>query len=297
MLTPGKYTGLMMLCLLPLAQAQTDFSEVKITMVKLSGSVSMLTGAGGNIGVSAGADGVFIIDDQFAPLSDKILAAIGEISEQPLRFVINTHWHGDHTGGNEPMAAAGSVVVAHDNVRKRMSSEQFMAHFQRSVEAAIPQALPVVTFSDQLSLHLNGESVTAYHQPHAHTDGDSIVHWPDSNVLHMGDTFFSGTYPFIDLSNGGSIDGMIAAVARGLELADDDTAIIPGHGPLADRADMLAYHDMLVAVRRKVAYAKAEGMSLDEAIANKITSALDAQWGQGFIQPADIITFVWQSLD
>ncbi|MDA3934789.1 MAG: MBL fold metallo-hydrolase [Gammaproteobacteria bacterium] len=288
---------LLLLAISTLCSGQQDFSNVTVQSQQLGESVYMLTGAGGNIGVSAGADGVFIIDDQYAPLSDKILTAIRAFSKAPIRYVINTHWHGDHTGGNETFAATGSVIIAHNNVRKRMSSDQFMAHFQRNAEASPPQALPVITFSDRLSLHLNGESVSAYHQPHAHTDGDSIIHWPSSNVLHMGDTFFNTTYPFIDLSSGGSLPGMIKATANGLALANDDTKIIPGHGPLASKSDLQAYHDMLIQVRDLVAAAKDSGQTLEQAIAAEITAELDQQWGQGFIKPADIITFAWQSPD
>lgn len=275
--------------------AQTDFDQVEIKAQQLTDSVYMLTGSGGNIGVSIGADGVFIIDDQYAPLTDRIRNTIGQLTTQPLRFVINTHWHGDHTGGNEAFAATGSIIVAHDNVRKRMSSDQFMAHFQRNIEAAPAAALPLVTFSENLSLHLNGETVTVYHLAHAHTDGDSIVHWPDSNVLHMGDIFFHGNYPFIDVSSGGSIDGMITAVARGLELTNHDTIIIPGHGAVAGREDLVRYHAMLIAVRDKVVSAKAAGLSLGQAISKQITASLDADWGQGFIKPVDMITFAWRS--
>ncbi len=277
-------------------QAYSQLDNIQITATKLSDTVYMMTGAGGNIGLSEGEDGAFIVDDQFAPLSEKIKAAIAEISDQPVRFVINTHWHHDHTGGNENFGSGGSIIVAHDNVRKRMSTDQFIEFFQAEVPASPKVALPVITFNDALSLHLNGESVTAYHQSHAHTDGDSIIHFAGSNVIHMGDTFFNGTYPFIDTSTGGNINGVIAANAFALSLSDDDTRIIPGHGPLASKADQQAFHDMLVAVRDAVKVHVDAGKSLEETIAANPTAEYDERWGQGFTKAEAIVTFAYNSL-
>ena len=231
----------LVLCVLcprsPLAQG---FDQVVIQTQSLADGLHMLTGRGGNLVVSSGADGVFLVDDQFAPLSERILAAIAKISSQPLRFVVNTHWHGDHTGGNENMGRAGALIVAHDNVRRRMSADQFQAAFQRTVPAAPPAALPVITFGEDVTFHLNGGEVHVFHVARAHTDGDAIVHFRAGNSIHMGDTFFNGLYPFIDLDSGGSIDGVIAAVDRALPLMDKKTRVIPGHGPLSDRAGLEA---------------------------------------------------------
>jgi glyoxylase-like metal-dependent hydrolase (beta-lactamase superfamily II) len=216
---------LLLLCAPP-TEAQ-DFESVEIKTTRVASGIYMLEGRGGNLGVSIGSDGAFLIDDQFAPLTEKILAAIRKLSGAPIRFVLNTHWHGDHTGGNENLGKAGALIVAHENVRERMSVEQFIEAFGRRVDPSPPGALPVVTFTDAVTFHLNGDEIHAFHVPPAHTDGDSIVHFRIANVVHTGDTYFNGRYPFIDLSTGGTIDGVIAAADRLLELCDTETRIIP----------------------------------------------------------------------
>ncbi len=193
------------------AFAQQDFSKFKVETIKLTDSTYMLTGAGGNLGLSVGEDAVFLIDDEYAPMTDQINAAIAQITPKPVRFVLNTHWHDDHTGGNENMGKAGALIVAHDNVRKRMSSEQFIELMKTTVKASPKAALPVVTFGASMSFHLNGEELRALHMPRAHTDGDAIVHFMKSDVIHMGDIYFNGMYPFIDTSSGGTPEGTIAA--------------------------------------------------------------------------------------
>lgn len=278
------------------ALAQQDFSKVEIKTEKLAEGVWMLTGAGGNIGVSAGADGVFLVDDQYAPLTAKIKAALATISDKPVRFVLNTHWHGDHVGGNENLGKAGVVVVAHDNVRKRMSSEQFIKVFNSKVPPSPAAALPLVTFADSISFHVNGDEVEAFHVPPAHTDGDSFVYFRKANVLHMGDTFFNGLYPFIDLSAGGSIAGMIGACDRGLSTGDASTKVIPGHGPVGSKADLKAFRDMLVASRDAVARLVKAGKTLDEVKAAKPTAALDEKWGKGFLKPDGWVSIVYADL-
>ena len=276
--------ALAMLVAVPVA-AQRNFDSVKIEAIPVTDGIFMLTGSGGNIGLSVGDDAAFVIDDQYAPLTEKIKAAIAEKTDQPVRFVINTHWHGDHTGGNEKMGQSGAIIVAHENVRKRMSSEQFIAAFDTRVPAAPAIALPVVTFADSVTFHWNGDDIHVFHVAPAHTDGDSIIHFQKANVIHMGDTLFNGYYPFIDASSGGNIDGMIAAEERVLALADDKTKIIPGHGPLADKAQLQANHDMLVTARDRIHKLMAAGKSRDEVVAAKPTADLDEEWGDGFLKP------------
>ena len=212
--------------------AQQDFSKVEVKAEKVAEGVYMLTGSGGNLGLSVGKSGTYLIDDQYAPLSDKILAAIKAITPDPVRFVVNTHWHGDHTGGNENMGKAGALLVAHENVRRRMSSEQFIALFGNKIPASPEDALPVVTFTDAITFHWNGDEIRVYHVPPAHTDTDSIVHFVKADVVHTGDVFFNGSYPFIDTSSGGRIDGVIEAAERVLAGTGPATRFIPGHGPV-----------------------------------------------------------------
>ena len=227
------------------AQAfQADFSKVEIETTDLGNGIYMLKGAGGNIGVSVGSDGVFVIDDQFAPLTPKILNAIGNVTDKPVDYVINTHWHFDHTGGNENLGKAGARIVAHDNVRVRM------ANAGNGGEDGI--ALPVITFSDTTTFHYNGHEIHAFHPAHAHTDGDSIIHFRNLNLIHAGDVLFNRVFPFIDVSSGGSVDGFIAALEKIVAISDEATVIIPGHGAAANREDVKANIDMLKKAKANV---------------------------------------------
>ncbi len=273
-----------------------DFNQVQIVPTPLRGGLTMLTGSGGNIGVSVGADGVLVIDDQFAPLAPKIHAAIAALSDKPVRILVNTHFHGDHTGGNVAMREAGAILVAQENVRKRLSADQFMAAFNDTIKAAPAAAWPVLTFADSLTFHWNGQTIRVLHVKPAHTDGDAILHFVEADVVHMGDTFFNGIYPLIDVSNGGSIEGMIAANDRVLALAGPATQIIPGHGPLGDAKSLKAFRDMLATARDRIAPLVAAGKSQQEVVAAKPLAALDAQWGKGFLNGDTFTSIVYADL-
>ena len=264
---------------------QQDFSKVEIKAEKLSATTYMLTGAGGNLGLSAGDDAAFLVDDQFAPLTARIEAEVAKLTTKPIRFVINTHWHFDHTGGNENLGKAGAVIVAHENVRRRMSTEQFIEFLGMTMKAEPKVALPVVTFTRDVTFHLNGDEIRVWHAPNAHTDGDAIVHFRNSDVVHMGDIFFNLMYPFIDASSGGTADGVVAAVDRVLAEIGEKTRIIPGHGPLASKADLVAYRHMLATVSTRVRDGVRSGKKVAEIVASKPTAEFDAVWGKGFLSP------------
>lgn len=278
------------------ALAQQDFSKVEIKTTKLNDTTYMMEGAGGNLGLSVGPDAVFLIDDQFAPMSAKISAAIKAITDKPVKFLINTHWHGDHTGGNENFGKTGVIIVAHDNVRKRMSTEQVLAFFNQKVPPSPKDALPVITFGTDTTFHLNGDEIQAVHAPKAHTDGDAIVHFKKGNIIHMGDLYFNGLYPFIDSASGGTIDGVIAAADRALALANDQTKIIPGHGPLSNKAELKAYRDMLATTSGRIKAQLAAGKKLEEIVAAKPTADFDAKWGNGFIKADKWVEMVVRNL-
>ena len=240
-----------------------NFDNVTITTTTLSDNVYMLVGAGGNIGVSVGDDGVFVIDDQFAPLTTKIEAAIKTLSDKQIQFLVNTHYHGDHTGGNENMKKLGTTIIAHDNVRKRLEDKP-------------KDALPVITFNDELSLHINGEKISVFHVEHAHTDGDALLYFTKSNVLHTGDVYFNKRYPYIDLNSGGSVNGYIEAVKKGLSAINDDTKIIPGHGELSTKTEYQFFLEMLETLKDNVLSEIKKGKTEDEVAANsEITKVYD----------------------
>lgn len=270
--------------------------EVEIHTTVLAPGIAMLVGQGGNLGVSYGPNGTLVIDDQFAPLSNKILAAVAKLASTPLRYVVNTHWHGDHTGGNSNMASAGAVIVAHDNVRVRMSQDQFSAALGRKTPASPAQALPMITFARDVTFHFNGQVIHAVHVDPAHTDGDSVIFFEGANVVHMGDTYFNGFYPFVDFSTGGEPRGIVAAVDMVLARTDDETQIIPGHGPLSNRRELVAYREMLDTICDRIAVAIAEGKSVDEVVAIKPTADFDAKWGNGFLAPDQFVGILYRGL-
>jgi len=278
------------------ALAQQDPATVQIQTQKLADNVFMLMGDGGNIGLSTGPSGSVLIDTEYAPLNAKILAAVRAAGGGDVKYVINTHWHGDHTGGNEPLGKAGALIIAHDNVLARMSTEQFMAAFDQHVPPAPAAARPVVTFPSRTTFHLNGDVVQIVHIANAHTDGDSIVQFTNANVIHTGDTYMKDVYPFIDVSSKGSIDGFIAAADAVLSRANANTKIIPGHGALANRSDLERFHDMLVTARGKIQALIDQGLSEDQVVAARPTAELDDPWGKGFMTPEQFVRFSYQSL-
>jgi cyclase len=278
-----------------LAQGE-DFSKVEVKTVPLAGGVSMLAGEGGNIGVLVGANGVLLVDDEYALLVPKILAAVKQLSPKPVRFVVNTHWHGDHTGGNAALGTDGAIIVAQDNVRKRLSTDQFSAFRNKTIPASPAVALPVVTFADSLSFHFDGEDVEVFHVVAAHTDGDAVLWFRKANVVHMGDVFFNGLYPFIDTGSGGSTDGMVAALDTVLGRIDDGTKVIPGHGPVGSKADLKKFRDMLVTVRDRIRKAVQQGKTQDQVVASKPTAEFDAVWGNGFLKPDAFVAVLYAEL-
>lgn len=292
-----KATVALLFCSVLIAQAQTSFDTVKIRPQRITDNIYMLKGSGGNIGLLTGADGLLMIDDQFAPLSEKINAAIKAIDPGTIRFLVNTHLHGDHSGGNENFKKMGVTIVAHDMVRDRMSKEQFNARANRTFPPRDKDAWPVVTFPDKLSIHLNGEDVEMTHYSNGHTDGDIIIHLKKANVIHTGDAFNRTSYPFIDASSGGSFDGYIETLDKIIAMADSNSKIIPGHGELGGKADVQGVRDMLVDLRDQVTAAMKKGKKVEDIPALNIAAKYDQQWGQGFVKGKDFIIIVAQSVE
>ena len=266
-----------------------NMEQVEIKTQQITKEVYLLQGAGGNIGILTGPDGVFMIDDQFAALSDKLIAAIATISEQPVRFLVNTHHHGDHTGGNENFDDQGALILAHENVRERLK--------EKATDSTA--GIPVITFNDQLNLHINANDVMVLHVHNAHTDGDALVYLPQSNVLHTGDTFFNGMFPYIDLSSGGSVDGDIEAAEKGLSIINEKTKIIPGHGDLASYEDYSNYLSMLKSIRENVQKkidqgATEEEIALDESLTSEFYT--DQEASEFFINGEKIRRTFYKSL-
>ena len=262
------------------ASAQQDYSKVEIKVTKVAGTVYMLEGSGGNIGVCVGDDGIVIVDDQFAPLAPKIKEALKGIKDKPIKFVLNTHFHGDHTGGNAEFGS-GSTIVAHENVRKRLQSGGLVPG--ASVSPSPREALPVVTFNDRATIHVNGEDIRAVHFPHGHTDGDSVILFTQSKVMHTGDDFVTYGFPFVDVASGGSVSGMIAGLEKALAMAPEDVKIIPGHGPISTPDDVRKFITMMKDTRALVAEALKQGKTPDQMKQDHLLSKFD-DYNKGFIK-------------
>ena len=274
---------------------QPDWSRVQMKATKVAGNVYMLEGAGGNIGVSVGDDGILIVDDQYAPIADKIRAALKDIgADKKLRFILNTHWHGDHTGGNVVFGPE-APIIAHDNVRKRMATEQKSEFFKRTTPASPKEALPVITFDHHLTVHFNGEEIRAIHYPHGHTDGDSVIFFTSSNVVHLGDNFFAGRFPFVDLDSGGNVEGLTKNIGEIIEKIPAGAKLIPGHGPLSTIDDLKTYHNTLIKTTDIVRQKIAAGKSLDQIKTEGLPDEWKT-WGTGFIKTDMWLEIVYRSL-
>lgn len=284
-------------CLLTFSSfGQGRFDNVKISTTQIKENLYVLQGAGGNIAVLTGEEGVFMIDSQFAPLGEKIKTAIGEITDTPIKYLVNTHWHGDHTGGNEVITQDGGTIIAHDNVKKNLSEDRNIAAFNRQIKAKPETYWPDITYNEQAHISVNGLTVFIQHVHNAHTDGDSFVFFEDLNVLHMGDVFFKERFPFIDLSTGGTVDGYIKAVETALMMVDEDTMIIPGHGDLANQDDLEAFLETIKAMKERVVAAVADGKSVDEMKSMGLDEDYET-WGTGFISAEKFIDTIWTDMN
>jgi cyclase len=286
--------GGVLLCTVSCGIASKDASAAKVTVAHVAGRVHMLTGEGGNIGVSAGEDGILMVDDQFARLSGEIRAALTKVHPGAPRYLINTHWHYDHTNGNTAFAEE-ATILAHANVRQRLSTTQVIRRLNKTVEPLPDAALPVITFDDAVTVHFNGEAIHVRHLPRGHTDGDSIVWFPESRVVHMGDQFFNGLYPFIDVESGGSVDGVIRNVASVLQWLPPDAKVIPGHGPLGDRDALQTYYQLLVETAVLVRQAISAGKSLADIQAAGMPDRWSG-WSHGFLSTDTWLSIVYDSL-
>ena len=291
--------GLLLLTLttLNLNDVNAQDENITINTTKLTDSIYMLKGSGGNILVSIGQDGVILVDDQFAPLTEKIKEAISKIMDKPVKFVINTHWHTDHVGGNENFGEAGAIIISHDNVRKRLSTEQFIDFLNKTVSPLPEKGLPIVTFSDNMTLYQNGDEIKINHVDHGHTDGDSIVYFTKNNVIHVGDDFNDKSYPFIDISSGGSIDGLISSLEAISSIINDETKVVSGHSEVSNKIKVIDFTNMLKDVRKNVNQMIKDGKSLEEIITSQPTSKYDEiYYDHTSRKPGEFVTFIYQSL-
>ncbi len=292
-----RFSVLVLLMAAFVAKAQQNFDTVKIRPIKVTDQIYMLKGSGGNIGLLIGNDGLMMVDDQFAPLSNKIIEAIKSISQNSIRFLVNTHIHGDHTGGNDNFSKQGVTVVAHDQVRERMKKEQVNKRMNRTTPPREKDALPVVTFSDKLNFHLNDEEIELVHLDRGHTDGDVAVYFKKANVIHTGDAFVRYGYPFIDTDSGGGINGFISSLDKLLLIMNDQTKVIPGHGELATKVDVKTLREQITDIRDQVAKALKKGKKVGEISSLGITDKYDEKLGKGFLKGKDFVVLIAESLN
>ncbi len=278
------------------AAARAQQPPEKLETQKLTEGLWLISGAGGNVALMVGPSGVLLVDDKLAPATPELKKALAAVTPRPVRFVFDTHWHGDHTGGNVAFGGEGAVIVAHDNVRKRLSTKQFVAMMNKDLPPSPEAALPVITFTDSMAFHLNGDDIEIVHVDPAHTDGDSLVYFKKANVLHMGDTYFSTGYPFIDLGSGGSVDGYVKAADRALAMAQPSTKIIPGHGPVTDREKLRAFRDMIATIRDRINKLVAAGKTLAEVQAARPSADYDATWGNAFIRGPQLVETIYKEV-
>ena len=299
LITKANYCRLVLLIALLALLAAVDIPAAPpkpITVSQLTGKLYYFAGHGGNILISAGDDGVFMLDDQYSTQSEPIQEALEKLSLPAPKFLINTHWHHDHSGSNEHFDTQGALIFAHENVRKRLSEEQFIAFFKSKVPASPAGALPVITFSDRMSLHINDDNIIVIHVPNAHTDGDAMIYFEQDNVLHTGDVFFENMYPFIDTSSGGTVGGVIDAIDRILPMLDEKTRIVPGHGPVSDKQGIMAYQKMLKTIHKNIAGQIVAGQSETQVVLSKPTKAFDEQYASGFLKGDNFVRLIYQNI-
>ncbi len=293
----GLKTKIGWLCLASLGGVfSTTIFAQEVTTEQVTESIYVIKGNGGNIGVFIGDDGTFMIDDKFSPMSDNIMKALKSVGADAPKYLLNTHFHGDHTGGNENFGNGGATIVAHYNVHQRLADGSSIPAFAMETPPAPDTALPAITFDSEIVFNINGERVRIFHVPSAHTDGDAMIHFEGSNVIHTGDVFFNGFYPFIDIPNGGSVQGVIDAANLALALANADTKIIPGHGPMASKPQLLEYRDMLVTVEERLSKLKADGKMADQAIDELPLMDLEEKWGNGIFNGDKWIGLIYDGI-
>lgn len=276
--------------------ADSEIAKTPLNVERVKPNVHVLSGYGGNIAVLTGVDGAVLVDNSFAALAPRVRKAVAELSTQPIRFVFNTHWHFDHAGANEPFIRNGALLIAHDNIRKRLASGGLLSLMDSPIPPSPPDALPAITFNDRSSYYINSEIVRAIHVPQAHTDGDTFVQFERANVIHLGDVCPGMGYPFIDLNSGGSARGLLDAVDTAIALGNDDTRYVPGHGPMIDRAALTAYRDMLRGIVGNVSTGMKAGRSVDEIITSRPTAAYDDPWAKDGFAAEDLVRSIYESL-